>query len=168
MATSPRFAAGELQEHAAGLAALVELPRGVQEARPVAERRGHAQAVAQVQAHALQDALMLLGRRQVSLQGHVVARPHGAQQLAQRRRQTVVADRGRRSPAVGPGGDVGQPPSLTYARSRRLVLSLLSATLGWSNGSMPSTAPAAAATISQRTNSAPTSQMSDRVRVMVG
>ena len=67
----------------------------MQKTRPVAERRRHAKVIAQQQTHALQDAPMRLGRRQIGLQSHVVARPDAGEQSPHGRRQVVVADRRR-------------------------------------------------------------------------
>ena len=61
---------------------------------------------------------MLLGRRQVGLQGHVVAGPHGARAA----RPAPPPDRRRRPRPCGrrpsgPGGDVGQPAVARHTRA---------------------------------------------------
>ncbi len=75
--------------------------------------------------------------------------------------EPVAAGHGRRG-----GVGSGSPWSRRASRSR--VSCLASSTFGWSNGSMPRTAPAMAVATSQRTNSAPTSIGSDRSIRMTG
>ena len=105
----------------------------------------------------------------IGLQSDVVARPEPDRGTRARRRQRGVVDRQGRRYVAGAGGLFrAAGPSLRIRRSRRLVLSLLSCTLGWSKGSMPSTAPATAVATSQRKNSAPMSQGSRSSREMTG
>ena len=172
-----RMVRGELEEPAAGRAALVELAGRVEESRPVAGRRRSPGPVAQRRADP-GDRRIRLGRwgdERLQAEVRVVApaRELGGQRLDDvgraGRRAVASPWTVRPSPvAIGAGAGAAAASERPWRASTFRVSSLASSTLGWSNGSMPRTAPAIAVATSQRTNSAPRSIGSFTVIRMTG
>ena len=160
---------GQLEEPADRRAALVELAGRVEEARAVAGGRRAPGPVAQQRPDPGEG--LVAGRRRGDerLEAEVGVGP-AAGEVAGQLPDDVAAGRGepeRRIAVEGEAVAAGDRLARRRVRRRRRgrdrapstsrVSCLASSTLGWSNGSMPRTAPAIAVATSQRTNSAPRS-----------
>ena len=146
-----RVVRGQLEEPADRRAALVQLAGRVEEARAVAGGRRPAGPVAQQRADP-GEGLVALGRRgDERLEAQVGVRPAArevALQLARRRRRRPRSagaphrrtGRGRRRSRSARAHRSPASSACPSDASTSRVSCLASSTLGWSNGSMPSTA----------------------------